>query len=137
LNPIEKLDRSLKSNPSLEVAYLDVDYQTAHNLLITQGIDAGQTPDALINYLEQGNPPVPGQVTSVLLALKIVFESLKDAVVLDRELACSLHVLASESRRYFAAGQQAGVEWPPLLDEDLERISAGVASIFYGSWIDA
>jgi hypothetical protein len=113
-----------------------VDYQTAHNLLIAQGIDASHTPDALINHLEQGNLPIPGQVTSVLLALKIVFEALKDAVVLDRELVCSLHVLASDSRHYFAAGQQSGVEWPPLLDEDLERISAGVKSIFSGSWIE-
>jgi hypothetical protein len=114
-----------------------VDYQTAHNVLVTQGIDAEQTPDSLINQLKQGNPPVPGQVTSVLLALKIVFEALKDAVAIDRELACSLYILASDTRQNFAAGQQAGVEWPPLLDEDLERISAGVKSIFCGSWIDA
>ena len=113
-----------------------VDYQTARNLLITQGLDADQHPDALLTHIAQMSPPIPGQVTSILLALKVVFEALRDVTELDRELAYSLYILASESRQYFSVGQQKGIEWPPLLDEDLARIASGVKSIFAGQWFE-
>lgn len=113
-----------------------MNYQTAHNLLITQGIDADRTGDSLLRALSQGVPPVPGQVTAVLLALKVVFESVQTQTSLERELAASLHILASESRRYFAEGQRFGVEWPPLLADDLARIALAVKSIFLGQWFE-
>jgi hypothetical protein len=109
-----------------------VDYQTAQNILIRQGLDAAAHPDSLISHLRQGKPPLPGQVTEILLALKVVFEALREATAIDRELAYSLFLLATESRKSFAAGHQSGLEWPPLLDEDLERINADVQSIFRG-----
>ncbi len=84
--------------------------------------------------LKQGKPPIPGQVTSILLALKVVFEALRDSAEVERELACALYLLANDSRQQFESGQQAGVEWPPLLDEDLSRIAAAVKSIFVGVW---
>ncbi|EKQ69691.1 hypothetical protein OsccyDRAFT_2332 [Leptolyngbyaceae cyanobacterium JSC-12] len=111
-----------------------MDYQTAYNLLITQGLDADQQDDALLTRLRQGLPPVPGQVTSILLALKVVFEALKDHTQLDRDLAAALHLLTINSRQQFEAGHQAGVEWPPLLDEDLTRIAISVSNIFLGEW---
>ncbi|NJP10127.1 MAG: Dethiobiotin synthetase [Leptolyngbyaceae cyanobacterium RU_5_1] len=111
-----------------------MDYQTACNLLITQGIDAEQHPDALLTRLQQGIPPIPGQVTAVLLALKVLYEGLRESTQLERELACSLHRLSSESRSHFETGRKAGVIWPPLLDEDLTRIAAAVKSIFAGEW---
>jgi len=111
-----------------------VDYQTAHNLLISQGLDAAQQPDSLLACLHQGKPPIPGQVTTLLLALKVVFEALREATQLDRELAYSLLILSTQSRQQFDRGVQSGVEWPPLLDEDLERIAAAVRSIFKGEW---
>ncbi|MBF2028867.1 MAG: Dethiobiotin synthetase [Oscillatoriales cyanobacterium C42_A2020_001] len=113
-----------------------MDYQTAHNLLITQGLDADQATDTLLARLREGVPPVPGQVTSILLALKVVFEALKDSTQLDRDLAAALHLLTVNSRQQFEAGHQAGLEWPPLLNEDLERIAIAVQSIFLGEWID-
>jgi hypothetical protein len=109
-----------------------MDYQTAYNLLLSQGIDAAQSSDTLVSRLSQGHAPIPGQVTSVLLALKVVYEALKDATGLDRDLACSLHVLARESRQQFINGCQAGIEWPPLLDEDITRIANSVHDIFSG-----
>ncbi|MBW4468902.1 MAG: Dethiobiotin synthetase [Stenomitos rutilans HA7619-LM2] len=111
-----------------------MDYQTARSLLVNQGTAADHNPDALLTRLKQGYPPIPGQVTSLLLALKVVFESLQESPNFERELACSLHVLATESRQAFESGQQAGVDWPPLLDEDLSRIAAAVKSIFIGVW---
>ncbi len=111
-----------------------MDFQTARSLLISQGMASEQDTDALLTRLKQGKSPIPGQVTSILLALKIVFEELRDTVALERELACALHILAIESRAAFEAGKTAGVEWAPLLDEDLNRIAAAVKSTLTGVW---
>jgi hypothetical protein len=101
---------------------------------MNQGIATEQAPDALLTHLKQGIPPVPGQVTSILLALKVVFEALRHETELERKFACALYLLASESRRSFDRGRNAGVAWPPLLDEDLSRIAAAVKSIFVDRW---
>ncbi|MGA7935497.1 MAG: Dethiobiotin synthetase [Kovacikia sp.] len=111
-----------------------MDYQTAHNLLVNQGMATEQDSDALITRLKQGQPPIPGQVTSILLALKVAFEELRDVNQFERKLVCSLYLLADESRRLFEIGRKSGVAWPPLLDEDLSRIAASVKSIFMGTW---
>jgi hypothetical protein len=111
-----------------------VDYETARRFLVNQGLASDQNPDALLTRMKQGKPPVPGQVTSILLALKVVFEGLKGMPNLDRELACSLYLLAIEGRQQFQQGLRAGVSWPPLLDEDLGRIAIAVKSIFLGTW---
>lgn len=111
-----------------------MDYETARSLLVSQGLAMAETPDALLTRLKQGQPPIPGQVTSLLLALKVVFEGLRDVPTLERDLACALHLLASEGRQQFEAGKVAGVAWPPLLDEDLGRIALAVKSIFTGVW---
>lgn len=93
-----------------------------------------QPADALLARLRQGQPPIPGQVTSILLALKVVFEATKEVPAIERELAAALHLLSTDSRRQFDRGQRSGVEWPPLLDEDLQRIANAVNSIFIGRW---
>lgn len=93
-----------------------------------------QQPDALLARLRQGTPPIPGQVTSILLALKVVFEALRDEPEIERELASALYLLATESRQWFDAGRKSGVAWPPLLNEDLARIASAVKSIFLGVW---
>ena len=111
-----------------------MDYPTARNLILNQGGAIDRSADAVITRLSQGKPPIPGQVTSILLALKVVFEALKGTPEIDRDLACALHLLATESRQLFDAGAKAGVGWPPLLDEDLGRITAAVTSIFSDSW---
>ncbi|NEQ22473.1 MAG: Dethiobiotin synthetase [Microcoleus sp. SIO2G3] len=111
-----------------------MDYKTACGFLINQGTKSDQNPDAFLVRLKQGKAPVPGQVTNILLALKIVFEALRTASTLDRELVYSLYLLSFESRQLFNAGYQAGVSWPPLLDEDLKRINRAVKSIFAGVW---
>ena len=111
-----------------------MDYETARSFLISQGISTEPSQDAFLNRLKQGKPPVPGQVTSILLALKVVFEALRAAPSIDRELVYALHILASESRQQYEAKRQRGVEWPPLLDEDLMRIAAAVKSIFADRW---
>ncbi len=64
----------------------------------------------------------------------MVFEGLRGATSLERELIYSLYVLSSESRQHFEEGSRLGVSLPPLLDEDLKRISRGVKSIFAGVW---
>ncbi len=93
-----------------------------------------ENSNALLAHLKQGQPPIPGQITSILLALKVVFEELRDAHELDRELVSSLYLLSSESRQLFQHGYIAGIPWPPLLNEDLARIEAAVKSIFVGRW---
>jgi len=107
-----------------------MDYATARRFLIDQSQSDSPDPDVLLTHLRQGRPPVPGQITSILLALKIVFESLRGKPTLDRELASALHWLAWESRRCYEQKVNVGVTWPPLLDEDLERIALAVQRIF-------
>lgn len=111
-----------------------MDYQTARNLLVNQGLASEQNSDALLTRLQQGQPPIPGQVTSILLALKVVFEAIKDVREFDRELAAALYLLSSDSRQLFDLGRRQGIAWPPLLDEDLNRIASAVKSIFLGTW---
>ncbi|MHC5939159.1 Dethiobiotin synthetase [Nostoc sp.] len=111
-----------------------MNYETARKLLIDQTIIAEENPDALLTRMKQGKPPVPGQITSILLALKVVFEALKDAKSLDRELALALYQLSIKAQQLFAAGRKAGVDWPPVLKEDLLRISLASESIFSGIW---
>lgn len=111
-----------------------MNYETARKLLIDQTITTEENPDALLTRMKQGKPPVPGQITSILLALKVVFEALKDAKSLDRELALALYQLSVKAQQLFVTGRKAGVDWPPLLKEDLVRISLASESIFSGIW---
>jgi hypothetical protein len=110
-----------------------MNYETARKLLIDQTITQ-ETPDVLLGRLQQGKPPVPGQITSILLALKVVFEAMKSATSLDRELAFALYKLGVKAQYSFTTGRKAGVDWPPLLKEDLLRISLMAESIFSGQW---
>ena len=110
-----------------------MDYETARRFLINQALDSGQNSDAFLVRLKQGEPPIPGQVTSILLALKIVFDALQGISQLDRELACAIYLLSSESRQQFDTYRRAGVIWPPLLDQDIGRIAVAVRSIFAGA----
>ncbi|MBE9077487.1 Dethiobiotin synthetase [Romeria aff. gracilis LEGE 07310] len=107
-----------------------MDFKTARQELTRQALPQNQTADTFLGRLEQGQPPVPGQVTSLLLALRAVFDNLREATALDREFAYALHRLAYNSRRCYEQGVQTGVEWPPLLDEDLDRIAIAVNQIF-------
>ncbi|HEY9909584.1 MAG TPA: Dethiobiotin synthetase [Thermosynechococcaceae cyanobacterium] len=111
-----------------------MDYSTAKSLILIQGGPIDRPHDALLSRLSQGKPPVPGQVTTILLALKVTFQALREAPEIDRPLASALHLLSTESRYLFDAGVQVGVDWPPLLNEDLNRIAAAVRSIFGDSW---
>jgi hypothetical protein len=110
-----------------------MNYEIARKLLIDQTTTL-DNPDTLLSRLQQGKPPIPGQVTSTLLALKVVFEALKTSPSLDRELALALCQLVIKAQRFFVAGRKAGVDWPPLLNEDLVRISLAAESIFCGTW---
>jgi hypothetical protein len=110
-----------------------MNYEIARKLLIDQTTDE-ETSDALLNHLKQGKLPIPGQITSILLALKVVFENLKETPSLDKELAFALYKLGIKALQFFAAGRKAGVDWPPLLKEDLQRISLAAESIFSGTW---
>lgn len=122
------------NSASVNIFKLRMDYKTARSFLITQGMASEQNFDALLVRLKMGKAPIPGQVTNILLALKIMFENLQGAANLDRELIYALYQLSYESRQRFEAGRQSGVNWPPLLDEDLKRITTAVKSIFAGVW---
>ncbi|MEA5513804.1 Dethiobiotin synthetase [Nodularia sp. UHCC 0506] len=111
-----------------------MNYETARQLLIAQTLTTDEYPDALLMRMKLGKPPVPGQITSILLALKVVFEAMKDAPTLDRELAFALYQLGVKAQQIFVAGRKAGIDWPPLLKEDLLRISLTTESIFSGVW---
>jgi hypothetical protein len=111
-----------------------MNYETARKFLIDQTITNKEHPDAFLMRLKQGKPPVPGQITSILLALKVVFANLEDATTIDRALAYALYQISMKTQQLFAAGLKAGVEWPPLLKEDLLRIAIATESIFSGQW---
>lgn len=111
-----------------------MNYDTARKVLIDQAITNLNNPDALLTRMQQGKPPVPGQITSILLALKVAFEALKEVTTLDRELTYALYLLSLRTQQLFAIGRKNGIDWPPLLKEDLLRISAACESIFSGTW---
>lgn len=113
-----------------------MDYKTARNFLIDQGtaLETQRNPDAFLSRLKQGNAPIPGQVTNILLALKIVFDTLQESPMLDRQLVYALHLFAVESVQQFEAGSHSGIAWPPVLKEDVKRIAIAVKNIFSGVW---
>jgi hypothetical protein len=113
-----------------------MNYQTARTFIIDQGtaLITQQNPDAFLVQLQQGKPPIPGQMTSILLALKILFETLQDTPNLDRQLVHAMHLLSYESYRLFEEGRRAGVSWPPLLKEDLQRLELTLRNILSGEW---
>jgi len=111
-----------------------MNYETSRKILIDQTTTTEDNPDSLLMRMQQGKPPVPGQITSILLALKVVFEALKEASTLDRELAYALFLLSIKPQQLFAGGRKAGVDWPPLLKEDLLRIFLAAESIFADKW---
>lgn len=113
-----------------------MDYPTARHFIIAQGmaLQTRQNPDAFLSLLDRGHRPIPGQMTSILLALKVIFAATKDSDSLDRELVNALHLLSLHSRNSFEEGGRRGVKWPPLLAEDLDRLQAAVRSIFSGNW---
>lgn len=111
-----------------------MDFNTARQFLIDQGtaLETEINPDAFLMRLKQGQPPIPGHVTNILLALKISFDALKQDPLLDREFVLALYLLSMESLTSFEAGRRAGVTWPPLLKEDINRIAIAVKNIFSG-----
>ena len=88
--------------------------------------------NAFLMRLQRQQAPIPGQVTSLLLALKVVEAELQSAQQLDRRLAYGLHALAYNSRQTFEYGKRQRVSWPPLLDADIDRIAIAVTRIFKG-----
>jgi hypothetical protein len=111
-----------------------MNYETARKLLIDQTIITSENSETLFMRMQQGKPPIPGQITSILLACRVVFEAIKDNNSIDRELVYALYQLSIKTQQIFAAGRKIGIEWPPLLKEDLLRIAQGVESIFSGEW---
>ncbi|MEM0982014.1 MAG: Dethiobiotin synthetase [Cyanobacteria bacterium P01_H01_bin.58] len=106
-----------------------MDFATARRFLIAQAVQPVPGQVSFIQCLRQGAPPVPGQVTSILLALKTVTQTLAHEPTLERSLAHAFFVLTYESRQLYLQGQQSGVDWPPLLSEDLTRIAEAVQTI--------
>lgn len=107
-----------------------MDFETARRFLLGQTIAPvpGQTP--FIECLRTGMAPVPGQVTSILLALKTLTQGLQGEPAIERSLGYAFFILTYESRQLYRQGQQSGIEWPPLLDEDLTRIAEAVRNIW-------
>jgi hypothetical protein len=113
-----------------------MDNPTARKFLIDQGTAhlTQRNPDALLLRLDRGEAPIPGQMTSVLLALKVTYKALEGNAMIDRELVQALYRLTRDSRRSLQAGHDRGVAWPPLLAEDLDRVEEAVEAILSGVW---
>lgn len=107
-----------------------MNFKAACELIADQTLPERETPDTFLGRLRQGRPPIPGQVTSLILALKVVRDSLKGADALDRTLAQSLFLIAYESRSLYGVGRANRVDWPPMLDEDLGRIAIAAYQVF-------
>lgn len=115
-----------------------MDSKTAYNFIIDQGtaLVTQRNPDAFLMLLERGKPPLPGQMTSILLALKTLYESEKKLDRLDRKLIRALHLLSLESYKLLEVGRKNGIFWSPLLVADVNRLEKAVDSIFAGEWLE-
>lgn len=110
-----------------------MDFDTAQQFLLQQTLSPSDDQRAtFITCLRQGKPPIPGQVTSLLLALKIIYEALKDEPVLDRTLLKALLVLIDDCGHLYRQGLTEGMLWPPLLADDLARLRQAARSIVMG-----
>ncbi len=107
-----------------------MDYKTARKFLIKQGTLTDPNTETLLKRLRESQAPIPGQVTNILLALKILWENLQKSPELEKELIYPLYLLAYKSRQFYEQGRRSRVNWPPLLDEDLERIAEAVGKVF-------
>jgi hypothetical protein len=107
-----------------------MDYVAARQILLDQGASGAATqPQTLLNRLSNGQAAIPGQVTEILLALKVAYDSLQGSDSLDRPLVAALHRLAMTSRLAYEKSRST-TDWPPLLDEDIGRMGAAVQRIF-------
>jgi len=107
-----------------------MDFDTARRFVLSQTLTPVPGQTAFIDCLRRGEAPVPGQVTSLLLALKTLSQGLKNEPMIERSLGHALFVLTYESRLLYWQGQAQNADWPPLLDEDLSRIAAAVEQIW-------
>jgi hypothetical protein len=103
-----------------------MDYPEAYEVIMTQG---QANTDTLIYRLRQGKPPIPGQITTLLLALKVLYEGLRGVTTLERSLVSNLYALGIYPQQAYNQGQRQGIDWPPLLESDLRRIAQGVEQI--------
>lgn len=107
-----------------------MNFDTACTLVLQHTVgSSAPNADCFLQRLRQGQPPIPGQVTSLLLALRVIHQGLHNEAVLDRTLVQAFLALSYESRQLFTAGLDAGVVWPPLLDQDLKRLAKAVQTI--------
>ncbi len=115
-----------------------MNYESARMYLVTQGLgatdDSKATDTTFLQRLKQGNSPLPGQATTILLALRIVFDHLHKQPTLDRQLVYSLHLLATQGTQLVSKWRAMGRICPPLLEEDLQRIAIAVDAIFSDIW---
>ena len=110
-----------------------MDFDTAHQFLLQQTLAPSEDQrETFIACLRQGRPPVPGQVTSLLLALHVLYDALKDQPALDRTLLRALLVLIDDSNHLYRQGSAEGVLWPPLLADDLIRLRQAARAIITG-----
>lgn len=112
-----------------------MDYDTARNLIAQQLAPEGAEA-TLLGHLRRGEPPVPGQVTALLLALKVLYDKHQGQPNLERSLITLLYQIAWDCRTSFDQGLRQGVQWPPLLSDDLGRVAAAVQGILSDRWPD-
>lgn len=105
-----------------------MDYQTAYQVIFKE-VQLHSAHNSFLKLLSQGQAPIPGQVTNILLALKMIGKHVATETEVGRSLAYAVHVLAIDSRRYYDRAVQKGHRWPPLLSEDLDRIGEAVKDI--------
>lgn len=103
-----------------------MDFDTARRFVLAQTLSPASGQTSFIDCLRQGEAPIPGQVTSILLALKTLSQALKNEPTIERSLGHALFLLTYESRLLYRRGQTQNVDWPPLLDADLNQIAAAV-----------
>ena len=107
-----------------------MDFDTARRFVLAQTLSPVPGQSTFIDCLRRGTAPVPGQVTSLLLALKTLSQGLKNEPMIERSLGHAFFILSYESRLLYLRGKAQQVDWPPLLDEDLSRMATAVEQIW-------
>jgi len=106
----------------------------ARDLLLAESLAV----DGVLIALRMGDDPGPERMGRLIAALRVIFDQLQGATVIDRELAYALHGFAVYPDMHVSSWARQGRKWRPgLVENELPALGFAIESIFAGAWQEA